>query len=123
MDYVVCAAALISLRCVSYEAWGRAIVHEINNGATPSKLATSYGVTSIRRSAATTAPCPLTPSWRVLYCRVHQRIWNEAAADWVGCVASPQDMQAVTAVACDACLGDALMAQRAWRLSVEHYDA
>jgi hypothetical protein len=44
-----------------------------------------------------TAPHPLAPSWGVLYCRVHQRLWNEAAA---------------TAVACDACLGDALTTVR-----------
>lgn len=54
------------------------------------------------------APHHLSPSWGVLYCRVHQRMWSEAGADWAVCVALPQDMRAVTEVACDACMGDAL---------------
>ena len=39
MDYPVCEAEMISVLCVSYEACGRAIVHEINTCETPSQIA------------------------------------------------------------------------------------
>ena len=54
-----------------------------------------------------TSTLPLSPSWSLLYCSVHQRAWIEEGNYWVTCVASPQDTRAVTEVACDTCMADA----------------
>jgi len=51
-----------------------------------------------------TSTVSFSPSSRVPYCSVHQRIWVEELDHWGVCLEPPVDGNSVTEVSCDTCM-------------------